>query len=507
MAGETIARERSPSALEAKIEGITDSSVDADLAILKNEIAGCLSVEKLASLRAIVEAKKSISIQTKEKLDSLLKECVPGIEKASESKSSFEQVFDGARSEIFAPDRVKEIESVIDGSFPQEIYKKLQPKQQDNIRLAMTDRLLKDPEIQKLFDMKIGVVDILGNLAKNNGPQDAVNAEEAKKSTSVTASISQAASIKATIELRLAVATKPLADLLLKDNNPAVLLSNPDAIAKYNGGEISQDIQEMNDADLKEYIKGLKGNIRKIDEKVFPMELIKEKGMDFLANAPSFLVDFFKWLISFDFVAKLLGYSGTKEERESQFEDERRERRSLGLLREFGKVTSIEGETRDGQNSGKIKILEGQDLSKINRKRLKEFFVFTKEEGINMDAHFWVELFNTGKITVKREGKEDMVYELKSSIKPEDLEKDFEGLYSKLNHLHTYIDEKKKKEYADTQRTKVATPAPVGSNPTVPGGAPLPPETGLSLEEISKLSVLGLLTTTQRSQIIMGDVE
>lgn len=471
MAGETISGGKAPGTLEARMEAVTDASTDADLAALKNEI-NCLGAEKIVSLRAIVEAKKTISAQTKQKLNVLLEECAPVIEKAPESRTSFERVFDGARSEIFSSDGVKLMRDTIDASFDQKIYKNLQTIQQDNIRLAMTDRLLNDPEIQKLFDMKIGVVDILGNLAKEGGPKDVVAAEGAKASPSVTASISQAASIEKTIKDRLAVATKPLADLLLTNHNPAVLLSNPDAISKYNGGEISQDIKEMSDTDLKEYIKGLKGNVSKIDAKVFPMEMIKEKGMDFLANAPSFLVDFFKWLLSFDFIAKLLGYSGTKEEKESQFEEERRQRKSLGLLREFGKVTSVEGKTRDGENSGKIKMLEGHDLSKISRKRLSDFFTFTKEEKIDMGAHFWVELFNTGKITVKQEGKEDMVHELKSAIKPEDLEKDFEGLYAKLNSFHDYIDEKMKKEYADAQQAKTAAP----SAESTPGTAPLPAE-------------------------------
>jgi len=43
---------------------------------------------------------------------------------------------------------------------------KLDSIQHENIRLGIMDKLLKDPEIQKLFDMKIGVVDILNSVAK-----------------------------------------------------------------------------------------------------------------------------------------------------------------------------------------------------------------------------------------------------------------------------------------------------------------------------------------------------
>jgi len=39
---------------------------------------------------------------------------------------------------------------------------------------------------------------------------------------------------------------------------PVTLLSNPEEIAKYNGGEVSNDIQAMSEINKKSYIENLK---------------------------------------------------------------------------------------------------------------------------------------------------------------------------------------------------------------------------------------------------------
>lgn len=253
---------------------------------------------------------------------------------------------------MFSAEGVQKMRLAIDGSFDAPIYKNLDPKYRENIRLAMADKLLHDPEIQKLFNMKIEIVDILGNMVKKDAPKDSKTVEDDKKDSSVTASISQMDSIMTTIATRLAIATQPLSDLLKKNPNPKTLLSNPKAIAAYTGGEISPDIEEMKPDELRAYIASLNGDVRKIDEKVFPMEEIKEKGMNFLANAPDFMVNFFKWLLSFDFIAKFFGYPGTEEERNALFDEERRQRRSLLLLKEFGKVHEEEtGKLKNGRHS------------------------------------------------------------------------------------------------------------------------------------------------------------
>lgn len=87
--------------------------------------------------------------------------------------------------------------------------------------------------------------------------------------------------IEKTFAEQLQLATKPLSELLTDKTNkkeplPTVLLSNPKAIAEYNGGEIPTNITEMNPVDLKAYIASLNGEVRKIDAKILGMEQIKE---------------------------------------------------------------------------------------------------------------------------------------------------------------------------------------------------------------------------------------
>ncbi len=110
---------------------------------------------------------------------------------------------------------------------------------------------------------------------------------------------------------RMVAVSKPLLDLLKsKPQNATLLLTNPKEIAAYNGGEITSQIASLDEQSLKSYIAGLNGDVKKIDTKLFSMESVKEQGMNFLANLPpnGLMMDFFKWLLSFDFIAKLLGY-------------------------------------------------------------------------------------------------------------------------------------------------------------------------------------------------------
>jgi len=141
--------------IETRIQAVTDNTTPDQLNTLKAELtASCLAPEKLQSLRAIIEAKNTLKEETKTKLRDLLTDCKPSVETA-EVKSSLTQVFEGTKSPAFAPENIQKISLLID-----EIFKdvKLDPKQRENIRLAMTERLLHDPEILKLADVSTGLV-------------------------------------------------------------------------------------------------------------------------------------------------------------------------------------------------------------------------------------------------------------------------------------------------------------------------------------------------------------
>ncbi len=117
----------------------------------------------------------------------------------------------------------------------------------------------------------------------------------------------------------------------------------------------------------------------------------------------------------------------------------------------------MEGREKEGKYSGKIDILKGQDLSKLSRKKLGRFFSFTKEEGIDSTTQeFWIGVFEKGEIVKKDEKGAVVRYALEKSMKSEDLDKNFGGLYARLNKLHDIVDEKKRKAYSD-KRIMLAT--------------------------------------------------
>lgn len=103
-------------------------------------------------------------------------------------------------------------------------------------------------------------------------------------------------------------------------------------------------------------------------------------------------------------------------------------------------------------------MLEGKDLSLVKHKNLINFFKFTKEQGLDMDASFWSEIFNEGKVAVKGEkGEKDTVFELSSKITERDLDKNFEGLYKKLNELQDESERRNKEEVNKVQEEKQKT--------------------------------------------------
>ena len=191
--------------------------------------------------------------------------------------------------------------------------------------------------------------------------------------------------------------------------------------------------------------------------------------MNFLANAPSFLRDFFKALFELPFFGKLLAqFLGFDDEKDAtaKLDEELRQRKSLGALREFGQVKNLEGQVRDGKNKGEIKMLEGKDLSGIDRKSLERFFQFTKEaKAKDATKEFWSEIFNDGKVTIKGAGAEgkDEIYELKEKITEKDLDDNYKSLYKKLNKLADIRADRERDE-REQENKAPAAPAPAPQN-------------------------------------------
>lgn len=452
---------------ETKLDAILGDNLVAkeELAELR-ALVSCTSNDEMVRFQGILEKKylekKDIKAETKAQLQALLSECQKPAESPEALKtSSFEQVFSEARSEVFSRENIGLLQGMIDRPF--EGFN-LNPEQKENIRLAMMEKFLQDPEIQKLAGTKLEIVDIMSRLVKGKTKEEKITEE-----SGIVSADTQIEELFKTIKERVGVATKPLADFLGEDqkNTSSPILSNPREIAKYSGGEISPDIRTMERPELGQYIEGLRGNLRAIDNKIFPMEQIKEQGMNFLANAPSIFVEFFKWILQFDFIAKFFGYTGSEAEQGAKLDEELKQRRSLGILREFGKVTDMKEKERVGEYSGKIDLLKGKDLSKISRTKLAPFFAFTKEEGVKVETpDFWTGIFNKGQIVGKDAEGKNIIYPM-SEIKASDLEDNFKGLYEKLNKLKDQNAAKKARQaYEQEQQKKANSPESEPKAPT-----------------------------------------
>lgn len=87
---------------------------------------------------------------------------------SNETKSSFDRVFEGTRSETFSRENRMSIRILIEGKLELDKYKWLTSVHRENIALAMTDRLLVDPDFQGIFRISIGFADMLNGFMKGN---------------------------------------------------------------------------------------------------------------------------------------------------------------------------------------------------------------------------------------------------------------------------------------------------------------------------------------------------
>ncbi len=146
-----------------------------------------------------------------------------------------------------------------------------------------------------------------------------------------------------------------------KPVNLSKFLSNPALVAGFRGGEIPTQISELSQDDLSAYLNSLNGKILEIDRKILPLEALKEKGMNFLASAPSFIQEIFKWLLSLpivgDIFAKFLGYSDGDMAIEGVGK-ELEERKSLNILAQLSKNGMPESSDPESKKLIKIELIK-----------------------------------------------------------------------------------------------------------------------------------------------------
>lgn len=373
-----------PDIFEASLDKAleNDDVTTQELSDLRSQIS-CISDEDRAKMGAILERKitekTKISIETKKSLRELLKDCSFQIEKkeTKESSEMFNQVFDGTKSEMLSKEHTEGLKEYILTKFKKFDLSK---DQKDNLATAVIDRLLSDKAFSGIVGDVSGkvtnVVDVLSKLTGDGKKEEAPKSEDSTKEEVETSTTGLMKRIGAIIDS----ATKPLVNLL--DTKPAPsglkgFLSNPRAIAEYDGsGEIRTNITEMSSQEKAEYVKNLNNRVLEIDGKIVPLETIREKGMDFVSTAPDWIQSILKWLLELPLIGNLLAsFLGYKDGAEAigGMGEELRQRRSIVTLRKLGKTTDAEGK----EHEGKIDILKGVNLSKLNRKKLSKFFAFT----------------------------------------------------------------------------------------------------------------------------------
>lgn len=446
-------------------EKAKDSTLtEQELAELRNEICQ-LSPEAMKQLQKFIDEEyKGILVATRMKLDTLLKECTSPISlntsspETSESKDGFDRIFEGTKSEMLSKEKVAFIKNYILAIYTKELPD-LSPSQKDNLLVATIDRLLVNPDFTKIVDkLTGGLVSVVKDFEKEGigGLFSSSDEEKPKPEEGVDQTKVSLTEMDKRIMDIINTATDPLVKLLkTKPVGMDGFLSDPRSIARYDGsGKIDPNIAPMNEISKANYLKDLNNRVLKIDGKIIPLENMRERGMDMVAKGPGWLQEIFKWLLELPFIGNILAsFLGYKDGAEAlgSVDEELRQRKSVTVLREFSQVPDMSegkkaGDKKPGKYHGDIKILEWADLSGVSHKKLKEFFQFGKEMNISpVTRETWISLFEKGEIVAKdTEGKE-VKYSLEKPIDAKDLEKDFAGLYQKLNGLAAI---KKNKEYA-----------------------------------------------------------
>lgn len=265
------------------------------------------------------------------------------------------------------PEHIQALKGYILTKFEQ--FKNLNALQKDNLATATLDRLLSDKAFSGLFgDFSSGITGGVKSL-ETGGVGAVLNSVFSDKKVDSPEEVktkveSSATGIMKRIQDIIDSATKPLVELLAKTPTPAGLdkfLGNPRSIAAYDGsGTIITDIAIMNDAEKAEYVKNLNKKVLEIDGKIISLEGLREKGMDFVATAPNWMQDIFKWLLSLPFIGNLLAsFLGYKDGTEALtgMGEELRQRKSVLALKEF-RTQNPDGSKHEGKYAGKIDILK-----------------------------------------------------------------------------------------------------------------------------------------------------
>lgn len=432
--------------LEMKLRSVSDTTTQTELDALWREISW-ISQDTLRNLQGIVEKVDGLKKETKEKLQLLIIEYGQTKKSSDTFSGTLEtgEVFQGMRSDV-----MKSAPEIIN-SFVKEQLKtyKLTDVQEKIVSLAMTEKLFrkwsdgKSPA-EKLIQKLSGGMQSIASIADIFGDSD-------KKTPSTDAEKQEV--LLGDISNILKSEISPITTLLDANPRPAgwdELFQNPHLLAEYTGGALPKEMKPMTPSETVDYLKWLHAEATAFDSRILDLMKQKETMFDTVASLSlsnqDRLLEVLKWFLEIpligDFFASFFSIQkGKEEEWMNNLRGDLRMRQSIIGLRSFGaSIGENNNKTSSRANPG-IDLLKDMDLSGVSHKKLDGFFKYCRESGIEYtEKSIWLHVFGTDAqsrtMTLpKKEDGTDGGTVVFPEMTSNDLEKDFEGFYGKLNAL------------------------------------------------------------------------
>lgn len=186
------------------------------------------------------------------------------------------------------------------------------------------------------------------------------------------------------------------------------LLKDREALSTYTYGADIAKLLGKNQWNQKAFEERVQKKLQSIDARLTGMEERKESIFDILAKIPEIgsdkIIESIKWLFSIPifstFARWFLGLKGNQDPIDFIKKDVS-ERRSITLLQSFWK---------SGKNRNAIPLLSEIDLSPLKHRELRPFFRKMREKWVDTSHDdFWKKVFHDGKITLEKDGKEEII--------------------------------------------------------------------------------------------------
>lgn len=369
-------------------------------------------------------------------------------------KVEFEWLFRETKNKM-----VTEIKDVISVEIDKRaIFKRLDNKQRDNIKIWIVARLVNSWLAESLVWGFSGKIKSYDKALSWSNPMEMMSwlfdkdKEEIKKEEKKWDD-----NIKDKLKSQIESEIKKVEDFVnINEKNPKIneFLNNSLNIEIFKEGDLLDNFEFVSPKNEKEAFELLKSKIEGYDSKLMLAEKTKDHIFDQVSNMPSFisnaLISFISMICSWGFIGDLIKKflwleSSDEKSIETELKWELEARKSIKVLKSFWLQKWPNGENIETKNSPNIAILKDKDLSNLDIKELKPFLIKAKTNWANIaSANFWYSIFekNTIDLTNKTQDDKESTTSINIDIQSRIDQKDFEGdntpsknFYSKLNWI------------------------------------------------------------------------